>query len=173
MENKENNMFNQFLEQAHDIGGVFTSCAINDSKLKSLKDSLSSLKTDLPDEYIDFLSTTDGMYWGGLEFFGSSIISDKKTGSNITDLYSQNRIFQALNPDSEKVALGRTDEENYLYNPSTKTYEIVDEFSGETIKTFKHFSELFQYLLKEQVEIIQNYVSFNEDEIVDESSSDF
>ena len=82
-------------------------------------------------------------------------------------------LYQALNKGTDKVFIGRTDEENFVYNPVKDVYEIVDEFSGELVKEFAHFEEMFDYLIKEQMEIIQNYVGFNEDALVDETEEDF
>lgn len=161
-------MYQKLLTQVEEMGGLFKTKPITDEALVKTEEDLETLGLFLPDEYTEFLQVTDGMFWGGLEFFGSAIITDKKNGFSITDLYSQNRIYQALNPDVKKVFLGRSDEENFVFNPAANEYEIIDEFSAETIKTFPLFENLFSYILSEQIELIQNYVAFDEDEVKDE-----
>lgn len=166
-------MFNELLLNAQEIGGVFKTTPITDEHLFSVQENLEKMGLQLPDEYSDFLFVTDGLFWAGLEFFGSCSSSDKKNGYNITALTEQNMLYQALNKGTNKVFIGRTDDENFVYNPVKNVYEIIDEFSGELIKTFPHFEDLFDYLIKEQIEIIQNYVGFNEDDIADEKEEDF
>lgn len=166
-------MFKELLLNAQDIGGVFKTSPVADDHLFAVQDRLEKMGLQLPDEYSDFLFTTDGLFWAGLEFFGSNPSSDKKNGYNITGLAEQNMLYQALNKGTDKVFIGRTDEENFVYNPVKDVYEIVDEFSGEQVKEFAHFEEMFDYLIKEQMEIIQNYVGFNEDALVDETEEDF
>ncbi len=166
-------MFKELLLNAQDIGGVFKTDPVTDDHLFAVQDRLEKMGLQLPDEYSDFLFTTDGLFWAGLEFFGANPSGDKKNGYNITGLAEQNMLYQALNKGTDKVFIGRTDEENFVYNPVKDVYEIVDEFSGELVKEFAHFEEMFDYLIKEQMEIIQNYVGFNEDTLVDETEEDF
>ena len=167
---KETKMFDEIINQVIEIGGLFQTKPITDAQMEKLENDLKALKIELPLEYAEFLYKTNGLFWGGLEFFGSDIVADKKHGYAITDLISQNKIYQALNPKTKKILLGRTDEENFIYNPTVQAYELVDEFSGEIIKTFPLFENLFEYILSEQIELIQNYVGFNEDEIKDEDT---
>ncbi len=166
-------MFKELLLNAQEIGGVYKTAPLSDKHLFEVQDNLSKMGLQLPDEYSDFLFTTDGLFWAGLEFFGSVASSDKKNGYNITGLAEQNMLYQALNKGTDKVFIGRTDEENFVYNPVEDSYDIIEEFTGENIKTFAHFEEMFDYLVKEQMEIIQNYVGFNEDEIADDTEEDF
>ncbi len=163
-------MYKELLAQMEEMGGVFKTKPISEASLTQTCEDLNSFHLSLPEEYADFLGITNGLYWGGLEFFGSSIVVDKKNGFSITDLISQNRIYQALNPGVQKVFLGRSDEENFLYNETDKKFEIVDEFSGELVKSFPLFEALFDYIVSEQIELIQNYVGFNEDDIRDEKT---
>ncbi len=163
-------MFKELLAQMEEMGGLFKAKPISETALTETNEDLNTLHLTLPEEYVDLLQITDGLYWGGLEFFGSSIVIDKKNGFSITDLISQNRIYQALNPGVRKVFLGRSDEENFLYNETEKKFEIVDEFSGELVKSFPLFESLFDYIVSEQIELIQNYVGFNEDDIRDEET---
>lgn len=163
-------MFEEIINRVVEIGGLFQTKPITDAQMEKLENDLKALNVELPLEYAEFLYKTNGLFWGGLEFFGSDIVVDKKNGYAITDILSQNKIYQALNPKTKKILLGRTDEENFIYNPTMQVYELVDEFSGEIIKTFPLFENLFEYILSEQIELIQNYVGFNEDEIKDEET---
>ncbi len=165
-------MYNELLSNAQEVGGVFKTSPIKPNDLTEVQKKLEKMGVFLPEEYGDFLFTTNGLFWAGLEFFGSHSAQDKKNGYNITGLIEQNMLYQALNKGSEKAFIGRTDEENFVYNPSQNSYEIIDEFSGEEVKNFAHFEEMFDYLIKEQIEIIQNYVGFNEDSFLDEKEEE-
>ena len=164
-------MFEQLLSKMEDVGGLFKGAPLSDAGFKKLSQDMASLGLELPDEYAELLFSMDGLYWGGLEFFASQTHSDKRRGINITDLFSQNRIFQALNPDkTDCVILGHSDDESYIYNPARKKYQIIEEFENNVIKSFKTFEELFTYIVDEQIEIVENFVAFDEDAIKDDST---
>lgn len=164
-------MFKENLLKMEDVGGVFKAPAMTDEQFEKVSQDLKGLGVELPDEYAELLFTSDGVFWGGMEFFGAGTHTDKRRGLNITDLYSQNRIFQALNPDKKGcVILGHSDDENFIYNPARKKFQIIDEFEGSLIKAFGSFEDMFDYVVSEQIELVENYVAFNEDEIKDDST---
>ena len=166
-------MFENILSKIEEIGGAFMAAPLSDEGYEKLTDQLQEMKIELPDEYAELLFTADGLNWGGLEFFGSVMHVDKKRAFNITDLISQNRLFQALNPSKKGcILLGHTDEESYIYNSQNNKYEIIEEFEDNVLKSFDSFEELFQYVIDEQIEVVQNFVVFNEDEIKDEASDE-
>ncbi|MBO5997687.1 MAG: YrhA family protein [Alphaproteobacteria bacterium] len=166
-------MFENILNKMEEMGGVFKGAPLSDEGFEKLIEQLRSIKVELPDEYAELLFTADGLNWGGLEFFGSVMHVDKKRGFSVTDLFSQNRLFQALNPDRKNdVLLGHTDEESYIFNAKSKKFEIIEEFENNVLKSFSSFEELFQYVIDEQIEVVQNFVAFNEDEIKDEASDE-
>ena len=166
-------MLKKILSKIDEMGSFFMGPVLSDEKFEKLVDNLNALNIDLPDEYSELLFLCDGLYWGGMEFFASNMHTDKKRGITITDLVSQNRLFQALNPDKENCCfIGRTDDENYIFNPRTKKYEIIEEFEGSLIKSFDNFESLFEYVVDEQIELVQNFVAFDEMNIKDESSDE-
>ena len=166
-------MIENILNKMEEMGGVFKGAPLSDEGFEKLIEQLRSIKVELPDEYAELLFTADGLNWGGLEFFGSVMHVDKKRGFSVTDLFSQNRLFQALNPDRKNdVLLGHTDEESYIFNAKSKKFEIIEEFENNVLKSFSSFEELFQYVIDEQIEVVQNFVAFNEDEIKDEASDE-
>lgn len=164
-------MFEDLIAKMEDVGGLFKGAPLSDEDFEKLSKDMTSMGVNLPDEYADMLFVMDGLYWGGLEFFASQTHSDKRRGIHITDLVSQNRIFQALNPDKAGcVILGHSDDESYIYNPVRKKYQIVEEFEDNVLKSFKSFEELFNYIITEQIEIVQNFVAFDESSIKDDST---
>ncbi|MBE6449471.1 MAG: hypothetical protein E7013_02075 [Alphaproteobacteria bacterium] len=166
-------MLKKILSKMDEMGSFLMGPALSDEKFEQLVDSLNAMDIDLPDEYTELLFICDGLYWGGMEFFASSMHTDKKRGFTITDLVSQNRLFQALNPAKENCCfIGRTDDENYIFNPNTNKYEIIEEFEGTLIKSFDNFESLFEYVVEEQIELVQNFVAFDETSIKDEASDE-
>ncbi len=166
-------MFKDILNKIEEMGGLFMGPALSDEGFEKLVDKLREINIDLPDEYTELLFSADGLNWGGLEFFGSVMHVDKKHGLNITDLFSQNRLFQALNPDKDTcVLIGHTDEENYVYNTKNQKYEIIQEFENVVVKSFDNFEALFKYVTEEQIELVENFVAFNEDDIKDDTSDE-
>ena len=158
----------EVLKTAQETGGIMTVSAATEKDLKQAAKNLESMGLTLPSEYQNFLKETNGLYWGGLEFFGTDAVQ-KDTGC-ITDLATQNKFYQKLNKTKSPLFLGRSDEENFLYDVSTRKYLIVDEFSKEVAKTFSLFEQMFEYLMMEQNELIQNCVSFAPEETEDEDA---
>ena len=164
-------MFEELIVRMDDVGGLFKGAPLSDEGFTKLSQEMKALGLSLPDEYAELLFKMDGLYWGGLEFFASQMHSDKRHGWNITDLVSQNRIFQALNPDKKDcVILGHSDDESFIYNPTRKKYQIIDEFENTVNKSFKTFEELFNYIISEQIEVIENFVAFDENAIKDDTT---
>ena len=46
----------------------------------------------------------------------------------------------------------------------------MEEFEDNVLKSFKSFEELFNYIITEQIEIVQNFVAFDESSIKDDST---
>ena len=61
---------------------------------------------------------------------------------------------------------------NAMFEKSSEDVRIVEEFEDNVLKSFSSFDELFQYVVDEQIEVVQNFVVFNEDEIKDEASDE-
>ena len=152
-------MLAELLKQVKEIGGAFIAPALTTPKAKALEKK----KPALPLEYVQWLKTADGLYWGGLEFFGSQM--RKKNGLHITDIFIQNELYQALSGAKNTIILGKNEEELFIYDTKSKRYEIRAEFSNEEIKSFPNLQDMITYLLTEQIELIQNYVAFGEDDI--------
>lgn len=152
----------EVLQTAQDTGGIVLVKSATDTQIQALREDLENKGLTLPNEYSDFLKETNGLYWASLEFFGSAMT--KKDGVVITDLTTQNDLYQKLNGNDSPLFLGRSDEENFLYDSKEKTYLIVDEFSKEVAKSFPLFEQMFEYLMMEQNELIQNCVGFAPEE---------
>ena len=89
-------MFENILSKIEEMGGAFMCAPLSDEGYEKLTNQLQEMKIELPDEYAELLFTTDGLNWGGLEFFGSVMHIDKKRAFSVTDLVSQNKLFQAF-----------------------------------------------------------------------------
>lgn len=157
-------MLTELLRQIKELGGAFIAPPLKQSDI--LENNAQGYA--IPEDYIQWLKTADGLYWGGLEFFGSQ--TRQKGGYVITDLLTQNDLYQALSGNTDAIIVGKTDEENFVYNIPKDRYEIRAEFSDEHIKSFPTFQKMISYLLNEQIELLQNYVAFNEE--AEESAQD-
>ena len=160
----------EVLETARETGGILTAPAATEKALEKTLKGLEKMKLVLPSEYQNFLKETNGLYWGGIEFFGTDIT--RKENGCITDLVTQNTFYQKLNKKGSPLFLGRSDEENFLYDSAEKKYLIVDEFSKEVAKDFSLFEQMFEYLMMEQNELIQNCVGFSPEETAEEDDEE-
>ena len=151
-------MLKELLKQVKEMGGAFIAPPL--TQTEALENNAQGYL--IPEDYLQWLKTADGLYWGGLEFFGSK--TRQKGAYCITDLLTQNDLYQALSGNTDAIIVGKTDEENFIYNIPKDRYEIRAEFSDEEIKTFPTFQKMISYILNEQIELLENYVAFNEDE---------
>ena len=147
------------LEKSEEAGGVTKAPPLTQENYEKLEKGMKELNLSLPNDYVEFLEITDGLFWGGLEFFGTAVFKDK--GIYITDLLTQNKLYHDMNAQTGIVFLGRNDEENFIFDIPQKKYFIVDEFSRDVIKDFFLFEEMFEYLMLEQSELVQNIVGFH------------
>ena len=97
----------------------------------------------LPDDYIDFLKTTNGFAWNGIEFFSTYRVTDPDSRYTLMDLVSMNDEFNELYELDDYVYLGRADDDYYVFDIENENYHILELSSRESMEEFETFEELF------------------------------
>lgn len=116
---------------------------------------------EIPSEYIEFLKEANGLSWKGIEFYGTSEFSNDSEEESIMSLLEANKDFELRD---EKILLGQSEEEEYVYNSCDKKYEIIDSVTEEKIESYNSFEDLFTDLMEEILSSLEDEEEYEEDE---------
>ena len=101
---------------------------VSQTDLRSLRMSMAKEKMlPLPSDYLQFLSLTDGLMYNGLRFFGVQEHDRELLSYTYPSLLSVNKDFYSRNRRNDILILGEKDEDFLVYNPKTKTYQLMDK----------------------------------------------
>lgn len=106
----------------------------------------------LPQDYVDFLMMTDGLFHNGLELFATKE-HEREKGSffhrsilQMQKLYSQNPLVNT------KIMLATAPEEFVLYDFTKKEYQIMDRHSYTVFLKFPNLLDVIYYYTKPVIE---------------------
>lgn len=104
--------------------------------------------TSLPQDYIDFLMMTNGLFHNGLEMF-STTEHERDKGAffhrsimQMQKLFSQNPILK------NKIMLAQAPEEFVVYDFQKKEYQLVDRYSYTVFLKLPNLLDVFYYYTK-------------------------
>lgn len=102
----------------------------------------------LPQDYIDFLMMTNGLFHNGLEMF-STTEHERDKGAffhrsimQMQKLFSQNPILK------NKIMLAQAPEEFVVYDFQKKEYQLVDRYSYTVFLKLSNLLDVFYYYTK-------------------------
>ena len=102
----------------------------------------------LPQDYIDFLMMTNGLFHNGLEMF-STTEHERDKGAffhrsimQMQKLFSQNPILK------NKIMLAQAPEEFVVYDFQKKEYQLVDRYSYTVFLKLPNLLDVFYYYTK-------------------------
>ena len=99
----------------------------------------------IPNDYIQFLSVTDGLNWNGVEFF--SINEHERKDSVFPNLllfpYQSSQNLKSVYPKS--LILGFAPEHFILYEASKKEYIVVDRYTFAPIVKLPRFADVLYF----------------------------
>lgn len=103
----------------------------------------------LPQDYVDFLMLTNGLFYNGLELF-STIEHEREKGAffhrsilQMQKLYSQNPLVK------NKIMLAQAPEEFVLYDFQKKEYQLMDRYSYTVFLKFPNLLDVIYYYTKQ------------------------
>lgn len=97
-----------------------------------------------PEGYMAFLRRVNGLCWNGVEFHGTTPVSDSESDYELEDLMEANEAFRETHGLVNRLLIGRADEEYYIYNAEEDSYEVVDATVMDVIASFSDFNALFE-----------------------------
>lgn len=104
--------------------------------------------SSLPQDYIDFLMMTNGLFHNGLEMF-STTEHERDKGAffhrsimQMQKLFSQNPILK------NKIMLAQAPEEFVVYDFQKKEYQLVDRYSYTVFLKLPNLLDVFYYYTK-------------------------
>ncbi len=99
----------------------------------------------IPNDYIQFLSTTDGLNWNGVEFF--SIHEHERKDCVFPNLllnaYQTTQNLKALFPKS--LILGMAPEQLILYEAPQKEYTIINRYTFNRVVQLPRFVDVLYF----------------------------
>lgn len=99
----------------------------------------------IPADYIQFLSLTDGLSWNGLELF--AIKEHERRDSVFTQPtilnYQEENSLKNLFP--KALILGRASEELILYRGDLKEYHILDRYTYEPVIKLPRLTDVLHF----------------------------
>ena len=126
----------------------------NDEQIASISQKL--LKNNIPsipESYINFLKTSNGLSFDGIELFGTEDIPREEKKYIFPSLFSSNQDFSNYEFFINKLIIGITSENFIIYDSETKKYSTIDAISLHTLEEFSDIKDLLSYLLKPYKEI--------------------
>jgi hypothetical protein len=106
------------------------------------------LHTEVPGDYLQFLSLSNGFDWNGVVIYGAGRNPiGTHPDRSIADIVEMNLNYRDDSRFSDLLVLGSNGMDIYTYRISTDRYEIYDEVPHELIESFATFDELMSKAL--------------------------
>ena len=143
---------------SEDDGAMIVRPASSKDLAQCQKDMAEIELNPVPQGYVDFLRKVNGFAWNGIEFYSTDQVTDPETEYTLMDIVSMNEDFIDYNPEqSEKVLLGRADDDLYTYNTSNGKYEVLDFTGHDVMEEYDDFETLF-------VEVVSPRLNVSDDD---------
>lgn len=140
-------MVKKCLETLRSRGNIITFPPASSHDLGHLnKFFQTSIGSSIPDSYYEFLSTTDGLIYNGMEFFGAAPHERLEKRYIFPDIESVNIRFMKYNFFAEKIIIGQLSEGLIYYDHKSGCYAISDRINLRSHTELNTFSELLKTL---------------------------
>lgn len=102
----------------------------------------------LSQDFCVFLSLCDGLYYDGLELFGTKEHPRPTKQYIFTNIINANKPFLEYTFFNQKIILGSMSENFIIYDNKNKLFAVIDRINLCSQVEFSSFEELFSYLLR-------------------------
>jgi hypothetical protein len=143
-----NSEANKLLEALEADTSALISRPASDADIEGCMRNLEALELPLlPEDYIKFLQICNGLAWNGIEFYGTSSVTNSDPFFILVDVVvfakSKADYYKDLIESCGLLFLGRGDEDLFAYNVDRKMYEIYDVSGMDVMEEYKYFDNLF------------------------------
>lgn len=102
----------------------------------------------LPQDYIDFLTMTNGIFYNGLELFATTSHEREKGAFFHRSIMEIQKLFSQNPSVKNKIILAQAPEEFVLYDFQKKEYQIMDRYSYTVFLKFPNLLDVIYYYTK-------------------------
>lgn len=142
-------MINTLLSKAKEKKSFLCFPPADKESLKQSKKELTDLGyLPLPEDFCQFLDLCDGLYYDGLELFGTKEHPRPTKEYIFTNLTNANKPFSEYTFFCQKTIIGSMSENFIIYDNNNKIFAIVDRINLCSQIEFSSFEDLFSYLLQ-------------------------
>lgn len=142
-------MINSLLTQAQKTKHFISFSPMGtDSIEQTNQELINSGNPPLPSDFCDFLSLCDGIYYDGLELFGTKEHPRPTKEYVFTNIIKANTPFSEYSFFSQKLIIGDMSENFIIYDSKNKLFAVIDRTNLCSQVEFSSFEELLSYLLR-------------------------
>jgi hypothetical protein len=108
----------------------------------------SELSEELPDQYIEFLQSYDGLISGGVFIYSSVAHKFPDSDGYSHDFMNINLILRDVDFMKEFLVFGDSDQDEYVLELSSQKYQVRDKQAIDNVfEEFASFDELLEFML--------------------------
>jgi hypothetical protein len=107
---------------------------------------------DLPEQYVNFLKTVNGIDFNGFVFYGvDNTLFEVQNNSKIYGYIDANEIWFENEHQKQYMFFGESDISRYCFDILNKTYVEIDNPSGTIMHTYIDFDSMLEKALKDSL----------------------
>lgn len=106
----------------------------------------------LPQDYINLLLLTNGLFYNGLELFATEEHEREKGAFFHRGIPQMQRIYSENPIINNKILLAQAPEELVVYDFRKKEYLIIDRYTYSTIVRFPQFLDVLYFFVRSTIE---------------------
>ncbi len=138
-------MIKEYVEQIKNKDGCVYFAPAKAEDIEAINNKMKEfLFAEIPAEYKEFLSLTNGIIYDGIEFFGCR--PQIRNNYTFPDLIKINQPYSEYAYFSDKIIIGRISESFIVYNSPSNDYAMIDRLNLLTRSEEDSFTELFKNL---------------------------
>lgn len=122
----------------------------SDKEIDALKqNTMKKFRAELPEQYISFLQTVNGLHYNGLTIYGvDTSLMQEEPSESVYGFIDTNEIWRDSEGQENYLFFGDSDITWYCLNLSNGVYELRDKPSGTVMETFGDFDSMIEVALK-------------------------
>ena len=106
----------------------------------------------LPQDYVNLLLLTNGLFYNGLELFATTEHEREKGAFFHRSIPQMQRLYSDNPIVNNKILLAQAPEELALYDFKKKEYILLDRYTYTVIARFPQFLDMFYFFIRSTIE---------------------
>ncbi len=132
--------------------GESLNSAASEIEIKYLIENVKKMfEVDLPEQYVKFLRTVDGLDFDGLTIYGvDQSLLETKPSEPVYGFIETNEVWYENEEQKKYLFFGDSDISWYCLNLSTGKYEVRDKPSGTVMEIYEDFDSMVKGALRDK-----------------------